>query len=153
MDSLPKSLDWVIPQQVAVGRFPRQEELPWLGRQGIRAILSLCNPTEAVLSQEAQKQFDCQCIPLPDSHQDRLLEPDALKVAVEALATTLAKTGPVYVHCVAGIERSPTVCIAYLCAYHNLELWEALNWLKQVHPRSAPTSEQLQAIRIYLSQQ
>ncbi|NJN86723.1 MAG: dual specificity protein phosphatase family protein [Leptolyngbyaceae cyanobacterium SL_7_1] len=52
----------------------------------------------------------------------------------------------------AGIERSPTVCIAYLCHHHQLELWEALNCVRQVRPHALPTDGQLQVIRQFLSQ-
>ncbi len=54
-------------------------------------------------------------------------------------------------HCLAGIERSPTVCIAYLCRYHNLEIWEATNWLKEIHPRSHPSASGMKAIQDFLA--
>jgi protein-tyrosine phosphatase len=145
-----RSLDWVLPQQVAVGHFPEETDVDLFQQQGIKALLSLCHEEEGAWSDRIRDAFHCVCIALPDSHHDEPLEPEALGKAVETLQANLRTYGSVYVHCLAGMERSPTVCIAYLCRYHGLELWEALNWLKQVHPRSSPTSAQLLAIQNYL---
>jgi len=74
-----------------------------------------------------------------------------LATAIDLLCETLQTRGPVYVHCLAGIERSPTVCLAYLCRYQNLQVWEALNWLKSIHARTGITSEQLRVVSSYLA--
>jgi protein-tyrosine phosphatase len=87
---------------------------------------------------------------LPDRYYTTQLEVPQLAKVVEVVHQSVQNHLPVYVHCLAGIERSPTVCIAYLCLYQNLELWEALNWIKQVHPSTMPNESQLRALREFL---
>ena len=147
-----KPIAWVLPKTLAVGSLPMVEQLPDLAEQGMRAIVSLCYPDEGTLPPETHGQFSWVQFPLPDSHKAMPLEPDLLGQAVDWVHQSITNHGATYVHCLAVIERSPTVCIAYLCRYRGMALWEALNWLKEVHPRTAPTSLQLRAITSYLEQ-
>jgi protein-tyrosine phosphatase len=50
----------------------------------------------------------------------------------------LQPQGPVYVHCVAGVERSPLVCMAWLVRRHSLSPQRALDYLMEVHPGTNP---------------
>ena len=65
-----------------------------------------------------------------------------LEQALEALAE-LRSHGPVFVHCVAAIERSPLVCLAWLMREHGLSRQNALDYLLQVHPGTGPTAAHL----------
>ena len=147
------SLAWVLPGQLAVGAFPEQSDLDTLQKQGFQTIVSLCDPTEAQLCSEAQTHFYCIQFTLPDSRQSAPLRCEDLVTAVDLVRQSIVKQGATYVHCLAGVERSPTVCIAYLCRYHHLQVWEALNWLKEIHPRTGVTSEQLRIITDYLGRE
>ena len=51
--------------------------------------------------------------------------------------------GAVYIHCVAAMERSPLVCLAWLVQEHNLKPARALDYLMQVHPGTNPLPGQL----------
>lgn len=51
------------------------------------------------------------------------------------------KNGKVYVHCVAGISRSPTVCLAYLMNVRGLSLEQAREQMKKVRPMIEPNAE------------
>ena len=51
--------------------------------------------------------------------------------------------GPVYVHCVAAMERSPLVCLAWLVKQRRLKPARALDYLMQVHPGTNPLPGQL----------
>ena len=65
---------------------------------------------------------------------------------LEQALTTLAELrqqGPVYVHCVAAMERSPLVCLAWLVRRHGLTPHRALDYLMQVHPGTNPLPGQL----------
>lgn len=97
-----------------------------------------------------QFPFSWQRVFLPDSHYTEDICPESLGLAVQAVQAWTQQKLPVYVHCFAGIERSPLVCIAYLCTQHHFELWEALTLVQQKHPRTAIRSSQLQALRSYL---
>jgi atypical dual specificity phosphatase len=137
---------WVIPGKLAVGELPRTEKLQRLERSGIRAILSLCDVSEGKLPEETAQRFRTNCLVLPDSHYDRRLTAADLIAATDIIHQSLQAGQPIYVHCLAGMERSPTACIAYLCRYDGQELWDALEWVKTVRPQASPTKSQLQAI-------
>ena len=59
----------------------------------------------------------------------------------------LRENGPVFVHCVAGMERSPLVCIAWLIKYKGLTQQQAIDYLMQVHSNTNPLSSQLAILR------
>ena len=147
----PSRSAWVLPNKLKVGSFPEAPDLDCLKQEGIKAILTLCDPAEARLDPAFASSFYCLQYSLPDSRHSSPLLIEDLATAVEMLQETLKTQGATYVHCLAGIERSPTVCIAYLCRYQHLQVWESLNWLKSIHARTAITSEQLRVISNYLA--
>jgi atypical dual specificity phosphatase len=143
----PRPIHWVIPRRLAVGPLPTPESYLQFTEAGIKSVLSLCAETEGALPPEILSAFQCRRLVLPDSHYAESLQAEQLGEAVHELKLLLSQHPAVYVHCLAGMERSPTVCIAYLCCEEKMPLWEALNWLKQVNPRTSPISSQLQAVR------
>ncbi|MDX2212428.1 MAG: dual specificity protein phosphatase [Oculatellaceae cyanobacterium bins.114] len=144
------AIRWVLPTDLAIGSLPKLGSRASLTEAGIKAILSLCAPSEGQLPEEVVQNFRCHRFILPDSQFIAGLQAHQLATAVEIIHQSIQSGEPIYVHCLAGIERSPTVCIAYLCRYHHLELWEAINCLKQAHARSMPTNAQIQVIREFL---
>ncbi len=146
------AIDWVLPGALAIGPAPSARFLPHLLARRIAVILSLCDETERSLPPELSDRFCCLRVPLPDSRYARPMEIGELGEAMELIHWYLQKQQPVYVHCLAGIERSPTVCLAYLCQCCQMDLLDALAWVTHVHDRSRPTSAQLEAVRQYLRQ-
>jgi hypothetical protein len=135
--------DWVLVQELAVGPAPRAERhLERLTEAGVTAVLSLCSEQEAPPPAGLESRFECRRLVLPDHRVERLPELAQLEQALEALAELRAK-GPVYVHCVAAMERSPLVCLAWLVRRHGLTPQRALDYLMQVHPGTNPLPGQL----------
>lgn len=147
------SVDWVLPGQLAVGRLPRSVDRQVLKQAGIRTVFALCAESEGAWPVNLQEQFRCLRYVLPDSHYATRPTPQQVGEVVRLVHHSVEKSEPIFVHCLAGIERSPSACIAYLCCYQRLPLWQALNWVKQVHPSSSPNDFQIQAIRDYIEQQ
>jgi protein-tyrosine phosphatase len=114
--------------------------------------LTLCGETEGTLPPQIHDRFHWQRFVLPDSHYEEAMDPAALHQAVEHLHDTIRQNQPTYVHCLAGMERSPTVCVTYLCLYEKMPLWEALNWVKQCNPRTGITNDQLKVIQTLIQQ-
>lgn len=141
------SLDWVIPNRLAIGPLPRPGDSAVLAQANIQTVLSLCAQAEGTLPEDVVQQFHCSRFILPDSHYMVGLQSSQLATVVEMIHNCLDRGEVVYVHCLAGVERSPTACIAYLCQHHQLELWEAVNCLKQAHPKSMPTDAQLRVVK------
>ncbi|MEB3338797.1 MAG: dual specificity protein phosphatase [Leptolyngbyaceae bacterium] len=145
-------MSWVIPGKLAVGRSPRAADGTVLAAANIKVIFSLCANSEKSLPEEFMQLFRCLRLVLPDSHYATEIKVKQLAAAVDIVQHSIESQLPILVHCLAGVERSPTVCIAYLCRHHNLELWEAINWLKRVHPSSMPTESQIRVVREFLEQ-
>ena len=137
------SLDWVLVQELAVGPAPRAvRHLDRLSAEGIVGILGLCSEQEAPPPVGLSSRFVTKRLVLPDHRCDRLPELSELEGALAALAE-LRSHGSVYVHCLAGIERSPLVCLGWLVQQHRLTPQRALDYLMQVHPGTNPLPGQL----------
>ena len=139
-------IDWVLVHELAIGPAPRAERhLERLADQGMRAVLSLCSPEEAPPPEGLEQRFACGRLVLPDHRAQRLPE---LQELVEALALLeqLRAEGPVFVHCVAAMERSPLVCLAWLVSRHGQSPQAALDYLMQVHPGTNPLPGQLRLL-------
>jgi atypical dual specificity phosphatase len=148
-ESKPRSIRWILPERLAVGPIPDAQIHQQLCDSGIKAVLSLCAETEGELYSEVPKVFQWQRLVLPDSHYQEKMQPEQIAAAVAALKNNLSQGLPSYVHCLAGMERSPSICIAYLCRHENMPLWEAVQWVKQNNPRTSITSSQMQILQAY----
>lgn len=152
-DSFPpvSGLHWILPTELAVGRLPKLGDRAIFAQAGISVVLSLCAKSEGMLPEEITQNFHCVRVILPDSRYVAALRVEQLAQVVNAIHQFTQRQQPVYVHCLAGMERSPTVCIAYLCQYHNMKLWEAFRYVKQVYPQATPTDAQLQIVQNLIS--
>ncbi|WP_413404247.1 dual specificity protein phosphatase family protein [Synechococcus sp. MIT S9510] len=63
------------------------------------------------------------------------------------LLKSLQPEGPVFVHCVAAMERSPLVCMAWLVEHKHLPPTDALEYLMQLHPGTNPLPQQSSILR------
>jgi len=140
-------IDWVLINDLAIGPAPRAERhIQRLKAAGIHGVLSLCSLEEAKPPQGFTDQFQCQRILLPDHRSPEVLTLHQLKSSLIALSE-LRQQGPVFVHCVAAVERSPLICMAWLVQQQQLNPSEALDYLMQVHPGSNPLPRQLALLK------
>ncbi len=139
-------VDWVLVDELAIGPAPSADRhLDRLEQQGIRGVLSLCSEQEATPPPQLSSRFCCTRLVLPDHRSARLPDLPELHAALEALAQ-LGSQGPVFVHCVAAMERSPLVCLAWLVSRHGQSPQAALDYLMQVHPGTNPLPGQLKLL-------
>tara|TARA_Y100001968_G_scaffold141817_1_gene129632 strand:- start:6731 stop:7192 length:462 start_codon:yes stop_codon:yes gene_type:complete len=139
--------DWVLINELAVGSAPLTERhLNRLKDNGISSILSLCSIKEAAQLDSMQEKFQCERIILPDHRSGRKLEEEEFLNAVDKVAKLRAH-GSVFVHCFAGVERSPIVCMGWLVRQHGLSPQGALDYLMQVHPGTNPLPSHLDILR------
>lgn len=149
----PRSIvNWVLPNKLAVGRHPKPGEGAALAQSQIQVVLSLCAPAEGTLPTDVAQHFQCVRYILPDSHYMLSLSVSQLARAVELIHESIEAQKPVYVHCLAGIQRSPTVCVAYLCRYYGLEIWEAINCVRQARRHLSLTDAHIRIVQTYLQQ-
>ncbi len=148
---LPTSrFHWILPGELALGGLPASGDRAIFDQANISIVFSLCAQSEGDLPETITQNFRCVRVILPDSRYVATLQVEQLAQVVNSIHQFIQRQQPVYVHCLAGIERSPTVCIAYLCQYHNMKLWEAFNYVKEICPRAMPTDAQLKTVQRYL---
>ena len=136
-------VDWVLIDELAIGPAPReQRHLDRLHELGIKGVLSLSSTTEAEPPEKFDQFFETRRIVLPDHRAGRMPSTKELETALENLRELIIK-GPVFVHCVAAMERSPLVCLAWLVRQHRMTPERALDYLMQQHPGTNPLPGQL----------
>ena len=74
------------------------------------------------------KIYDTDDAPIGDSFED----------ATTFIEEALRKNEGVYVHCFAGVSRSPTIVAAYLMRYYGFSVNDALQYIKERRPIIAP---------------
>ncbi len=133
---------WVLAHELAVGTAPKKEKhLVKLKQEGIASILCLCREDEVLFPDGIDKEFNFKRVPLPDHRTGKAPTIEQLCNALSSLAE-MKPSGPIFVHCVASMERSPLVCMAWLVLNHKLSPQESLTYLMQAHPGANPLPEQ-----------
>ena len=141
-------IDWVLINELALGPAPRAERhLDRLEGAGINAIFSLCSSEEAPPPAGLSDRFPYRRLVLPDHRSGRLPQLIELRSALDILSDMHLQHGAVFVHCVASMERSPLVCLAWLITKHKRRPEQALDYLMQVHPGTNPLPGQLALLR------
>lgn len=140
-------LDWVLIDELAIGPAPvRSHHVDLLEQSGIKGVLSLCSDSEIKLHPGLSQGFMHKRQVLPDHKDGRPPDIEELTKALRALAE-LMPAGPVFVHCVAAMERSPLICTAWLVQKCGLDIDSALQYMMQAHPGTNPLPSQLALLK------
>ena len=143
--------DWVLVNQLAIGPAPRNNiALKKLEENNIVSILSLCSIKEALPPKDIEKKFECFRMVLPDHKSKNLITISEINETLEKVEKII-NDGPLFIHCLAGIERSPLICMGWLMKKHSLTLEEALTYLMDIHKGTNPLPNQLSILRKALS--
>lgn len=137
------NFDWVLIDELAVGALPKNDShLSFLKNNNIKSIFTLCSKEEGHVPINFQNHFNCINYVLPDHRSKKLPKIEEIKECINILENLLKKGG-VYVHCFAGVERSPLICLAYLITNKNIDVQNSLEYMMQIHPRTNPLKGQL----------
>lgn len=139
--------NWILKKELAVGSAPYAERhIKLLKDYEIRGVLSLCDQKEVAFSALLEKNFRHCYFPIPDHSYG--IDP-SIEQVLEALKKIyeLRDFGPVYVHCYAGVERSPLICMAWLVKYKGFTPIESLEYLMQVNKGTNPTPGQYELLK------
>lgn len=127
-----------IRRELLIGEFPRVDDIPWLKEQfAITAVQNLQDDEDLALhglreSELVRAYRDCAIkivrTPIQDGSADAMAE--RLSAALGALAELVGGGERVYLHCNAGLNRAPTLAIAYLRAHCDMSLDDACAWVK-----------------------
>ena len=128
-----------ITEYLLVGEYPREHDLEWLRDQHrVTAILNLqddedlrINALDIARLREVSARHGIKYVrtPIQDGSADDMA--DRLRAGLEDLAGLVDAKERVYLHCNAGLNRAPTLAIAYLRAHGGMSLNEALAHVKQ----------------------
>ena len=121
---------------IAGSEQPRSpDELQWLKRQGIRAILSL---TEQPLPPAWLAGFETEHVPIPDMTAPSIGQ---LHACIAFLDRCRGARMTPLVHCRVGRGRTGTVLAAYLIA-HGAPVHEAIAQVRRERPGAIETADQ-----------
>ena len=138
--------NWVLNGKLAIGTFPRYEEdIILLKKYNIKSILGLCHSNEASYPESLERIFKSVRYVMPDHKSDTLVSPKDLLYARNKLSELLGE-GPVFIHCVAAMERSPLVCIAWLVKNKNLSITQSLDYMMSINRGTNPLPSQLKVL-------
>jgi protein-tyrosine phosphatase len=122
-----------------VGEYPTPDDAEWLrAAQGVTVVLSLQDDAdlaskglELVELEHAYRQQALRFHRMPVTDCDNDMLAARLDGIVSLLVELLNGGDCVYLHCNAGMNRAPTVAIAYLHAHHAMALPAACDFVKQ----------------------
>lgn len=133
-----------ITEDLAVGNLVVASDLAALTRNGIRAVVDASN-------REGNPRF-----PGIRYHEVRIEDPDerltAFLPGVVAFVDEARRQGPVLLHCVAGVSRSPALAVCYLHERHGLSLSAALDHIRSRRVQANPHPLFLRLIHEYYRQ-
>lgn len=142
-----------LDDELAVGCYPNcPEHMDFLHDEcGVRGLVNLQSDADLgrlglrwpILWQlYTRKGILTTRVPVPDL--DRSALSTHLDTAVQAVASHIQAGRKTYVHCNAGINRSPSTIIGYLVAHRAFTVVEATGWLGERH-RCVPYPDVLAA--------
>jgi protein-tyrosine phosphatase len=127
-----------ITDYLLVGEYPRDHDIEWLRNEHrVTAIHNLqdnedlrINALDIAMLREVCARHGIKLVhtPIQDGSADDMA--DRLHLALSDLTALVAGGERVYLHCNAGLNRAPTLAIAYLRAHSGMSLDEALAHVK-----------------------
>jgi len=127
------SVTEILPE-LLIGEYPRPQDVDWLNQvHGVTAVLNLQDDDDltikgldlATLAASYQRAgITMARIPVPDSSAEHLSR--ALEAAMAQLGSMIETGQRVYLHCNAGINRAPTVAIAFIHVHRTMGLDDAI---------------------------
>jgi protein-tyrosine phosphatase len=149
---MPERFSWVLPQKLAVGSFPNATtSISKLRRYGVTAVLSLTEDHERLVPDDVLHSFLWHQVPIPDGFKGGIPTEEQFDQALQILDRWYRKGHVVYVHCLAGVGRSASVCSLYLAARQGMSLTEAIAHVKAQHSYANPDTNQVAVMQKFLT--
>ena len=140
---LPRPFSWIRTRRFALGGFPKLSH-HWdaLETAGFRKIFSCCELSEG--DWMPPQHWLSDRLALPDHRSENPPSPQLLAEGLNRLQELLRSgEGSLYLHCWAGMERSPLMATGLLCLEESLSIFSALKQVKSLHPEARPISSHL----------
>jgi hypothetical protein len=142
-ENIPLFYSWILTNSLAIGPMPRlTSHWEQLELAGFSTRFSCCYPEEERICPLPQ-HWRSVSFALPDHRNQETLSPERLAQALGLAQELLNEHKPVYLHCFAGMERSPLIAVGLTAQERNIDLFAALEWVRRCHPSAIPLYEQL----------
>ena len=143
--------NWILKNKLAIGTpCLIDKDYLLLKRKGINSIFDLRNDYDFSklnnhLDYTFGNKFEYLNFQLPDHNSKRVANSFEINQAINSLKE-LMLNGPVFMHCHAGIERSPLISVAFLHKFHGLTLLQAIDYVREQNKLINLSTKQLQEI-------
>lgn len=138
----PRPFSWIRTRRLAIGGFPKNWD--WLLQSGFNKIFSCCSYDEG--NWNPPSHWSAMRLTLPDHRKQFELKPSLLSSALDCLEEMVSPTleeGALYLHCLAGRERSPLLAVGLLCRIEDIDFFDALYEVRRLHQQTKPIVEHL----------
>lgn len=141
-----------IRPKLFVGPAAHPQDILHLKRAGVTAVLSLQEPVRD-LPEAAIERIRAACgdaivyrnVGVRDYDPHDLIR--RLPVVLDELRDLHRAGHVIYVHCCEGVNRSPSVVLAYLVRIEGMQVDDALEFLRSVDPVARPYAEFVEFLR------
>jgi hypothetical protein len=142
---------WVLTDQLAIGPMPRSET-HWrqLEDAGFRSRFSCCYPEEEI-GLIMPPGWRSDRVALPDHRDQEPMQGARLALALSRAEALMKQAPPMYLHCLAGCERSPLLAVGLTARARQTDLLAALAWVRRCHPMAMPIYSHLALLEATLS--
>jgi len=155
---IPSFISCILPSELYVGCAPSGEKLEHLQRIGINAILDLTEDTDNYTHAEGiEKIFAYVNYSLVDVYKFSPLigkgyppSQNQLYDIYKILSQWHQNHKVIYIHCRAGANRSPLICMLYLVTIKKINISTAIAEVSMKHKDAKPNAYQLQALCEYV---
>lgn len=125
----------ILPSMLYLGSQDITQDIELLKKFKITHIISI---GVSVVPPPELAELSCAFIPALDLPEEKI---DALlQTALPLINKIIGEGGCVFVHCNAGVSRSPTVVIAFLMVHRGLSYWKANALVKEKRPAAKPNA-------------
>ncbi len=129
-----------ITHNIYLGNFPNLYNTPWFYKKNIKVVIDLIQYSDSrnINPMSLNPHIQYHHFPLKDTPSENLFKyyPKINKVIEEA-----TKRGEnIYIHCVVGMSRSPSIVIAYLMHKYRRTLSEVNKFVKEKRSIVRPNS-------------
>ena len=140
-------LAWVEPG-FALGSRPYAHQRNAIVDLGIRKVVTLQEPEPSETEDWQGLGVAFVRIPTPDWVE---IPAAVFDRAVEVVSACLQSNRPVLLHCLAGLNRAPTVAAAILCRTRAIDVAAALAAVQRARPAARPTPQQEKSLQLWFS--
>jgi atypical dual specificity phosphatase len=115
-----------VDEHVLLGAMPLKRDVPKLVREGVRAVVNMCEEYPGPLAEYKQAGIEQLWVPTVDFNPPTL---EQVQQAVAFMQRFVADGQGVYVHCKAGRARSATIVLCWLIKARGFAPQDAQDWL------------------------